>query len=114
MKKIILLVSFFGLALVASSQAKIDSLKLLLHAVNNDKTTVRILGELSESYAFTSPDSSLRYGRMAVDLSRRIRDDSSEIKNLIRCGGSLSFIGNASEAIILIIEGKRKIGRAHV
>lgn len=73
---------FFWGPCIAASDARIDSLKvLLLQQQAEDSTHWQILHDLSRAYAIVSPDSAIIFGQLAIGLADQLGRDEMLFKS---------------------------------
>ena len=74
--------------------SKIDSLKLLLEKAPNDTNRVNMLMNISNSYYFYKPDSSIVYSKMSLELARELDFTNGIIRALNQVGEASRLLGD--------------------
>jgi serine phosphatase RsbU (regulator of sigma subunit)/tetratricopeptide (TPR) repeat protein len=89
---------FFLVISNLKSYSNIDSLKTILRSANGEKKVI-ILSQLCFQYVMLNNDSSLRYGEIGLDLSRKSKFKNHEASILTAMGNSYFDKGNYGKAL---------------
>ena len=95
---------FIGLSSFAQPQlrsTKLNEIKQSLNSSISDKDRVLTLAAIVNEYSFTNFDSAYVYGNKALELARRIKYPSGEIKSMCVLGIALTRNGDMPKAIEL-------------
>src|SRR5664279_202864 len=95
----ILLLLFFSFAECQLWSVNTDSMKLLLDNTKQDTTQVYLNAGLSLSYAFSQPDSGIKYAQKAISLAREIQYKPGEASAFFSYGWALWSSANYDKAI---------------
>jgi two-component system, NtrC family, sensor kinase len=96
-----------------------ESLKQLLQKTPGDTSRVSLLLDIANSYYFYKPDSSIKYAKMALELSREINFTDGITKSLNQAGEASRLLGDypgslkmQMEALELNRKIKNQLGEA--
>src|SRR5437867_2718378 len=95
----ILILGFFSFSRAQQFFPRPDSLKLLLSKTSDDTTKVRLLADLSWTYAFLDVDTSILYAQTAMSLARQVHSRKGEAAGMSSYGWGLWAFGNYDRAI---------------
>src|ERR1700742_1861771 len=81
----------------------IDSLKPLIETslsgqANKDTLNIKRLNELAANYFESNPDSTIYYGQISIDLSRKTGDQAGLANGLLQTGHAYYFKGRFDSA----------------
>jgi two-component system NtrC family sensor kinase len=103
MKKIaytlILLNIIFNLYAQKEGQARIDSLLGRLPKIENDSGKVKLLNELSYMYSSIAPDEGIKYGKLALYISKKLKWGKGVAESNRVTGINLFYKSDYSEAL---------------
>ena len=92
----------------------IDSLKSKLVVSKPDKNRVNNLIQLTKNYWNYKPDSALRYGQIALELSRKIQFPAGESDALTYTGLVIQTLGSSPKALELFIKALRVVEKNNI
>ena len=87
--------------------SRVNNYKRRLANATEDSTRIFIMKALNFNYESENPDSSLKYGLMALDLSRRTKNIKQEASTLIIMSGVLRQQGRFAEALDNLFQGRK-------
>ena len=85
----------------------IDSFKRSLASATTDSDRIRYMQLLNFNYETKNPDSSVRYGLAALDLSRKSKNLRAEARTLNGLSGVLRQQGRFAEALEFLFQGRK-------
>ena len=101
----ILLFAFIGRISLGQNRQVLDSLRHQLAIAKQDTNRVLILVELGVTYQNTNPESTLVYGKQALDLAQKINFLRGQARAFHSLGAANSLIGDLPKGFDLVFKG---------